>query len=190
MKKSICNTRRKLLKGSVALALTGLGVRPAFAAIQPQEDNAAIARELAFYNLHTGESLTAQYWAEGNYLTDGLADINHILRDFRTNQVLPIDPLLLDLLHQLQSSLGTTRSFQIISGYRSPTTNANLASNSDGVAKHSLHMQGKAIDLRIEGVQLSHLRQAAIALQGGGVGYYPSSNFVHVDVGRVRSWGK
>lgn len=181
MKNQICHTRRNLLKGSVAFALAGLGVRPALASNQP--------RELAFYNLHTGESLTTQYWAEGNFLAEGLADINHILRDFRTNQVKTIDPNLIDLLHQLQSSLGTTRPFEIISGYRSPTTNANLANNSDGVAKRSLHMEGKAIDLRIDGVALNHLRQAAIALQAGGVGYYPGSNFVHVDVGRVRRWG-
>ena len=117
-----------------------------------------------------------------------MADINHILRDFRTNQVLPIDPQLLDLLNGLRSTLGTAQPFQIISGYRSPATNFTLAANSDGVAKGSLHMQGKAIDLRIEGTALGDLRQAAMGLQGGGVGYYPKSNFVHIDVGRVRHW--
>lgn len=182
MKSKICHTRRNLLKGTVALALAGLGVRPVLAANQP--------RELAFYNLHTGESLKTQYWAEGSFIADGLADINHILRDFRTNQVQSIEPNLLELLYQLQTSLGSSQPFQIISGYRSPITNANLASHSEGVAKHSLHMEGKAIDLRIEGVTLNHLRQAAIALRGGGVGYYPNSNFVHVDVGRIRSWGQ
>jgi len=110
------------------------------------------------------------------------------LRDFRTDEVLPIDPQLLDLLHNLRSTLGTNQPFQIISGYRSPTTNANLAANSGGVAKRSLHMQGKAIDIRIEGTPLKHLREAAVALQGGGVGYYPGSNFVHMDVGRIRTW--
>ncbi|MGB4813228.1 MAG: YcbK family protein [Methylophilaceae bacterium] len=188
MKNQICMTRRKLLKSSVALAVTGFSIPSALATVNSYVTKDS-ARVLNFHNLHTGEALQAEYWADGHYLTDELAGINHILRDFRTNQVLPIEPLLLDLLHQLRTSLNTTQPFQIISGYRSPVTNANLAANSDGVAKHSLHMEGKAIDLRIDGINLSNLRQAAIALQGGGVGYYPGSNFVHMDVGRVRSWG-
>ncbi|MGB2831785.1 MAG: DUF882 domain-containing protein [Methylotenera sp.] len=190
-KDPICNYRRNLLKGSMALALASLS-RPTFAAFQPQSVEAqakeTVVRELAFHNLHTGENLKAEYWSEGGYLPDALAGIDHILRDFRTNQVLPIDPQLLDLLHNLRSTLGTNQPFQIISGYRSPATNANLAANSDGVAKKSLHMQGKAIDLRVEGTALKDLRQAALSLQGGGVGYYPGSNFVHVDIGRLRSW--
>ena len=181
----VCKRRRRLLKAGMAFALIGLNVRPALANFE--EKNPTL-RELAFYNLHTGESLKTDYWAEGDYLPDAMANIDYILRDFRTNQVLPIDPQLLDLLNGLRSTLGTTQPFQIISGYRSPATNFTLATNSDGVAKGSLHMQGKAIDLRIEGTALGDLRQAAMGLQGGGVGYYPKSNFVHVDVGRVRHW--
>lgn len=181
----VCKRRRRLLKAGMALALTGLNVRSAYANF---EQNTPTLRELAFYNLHTGESLKTDYWAEGDYLPDAMVNINHILRDFRTNQVLPIDLQLLDLLNSLRSTLGTAQPFQIVSGYRSPATNLNLAANSDGVAKGSLHMQGKAIDLRIEGTVLDDLRQAAIGLKGGGVGYYPKSNFVHLDVGRVRHW--
>ena len=185
MSNKICKTRRGLLKAGMAFALTGLATRPAFAAFE-QEKTAV--RELSFYNVHTGESLKADYWSEGAYLQDALVDINHILRDYSNNQVLPIEPHLLDLLYGLRNTLDTTRPFHIISGYRSPATNAILAANTDGVAKGSLHMQAKAIDFYVEGVPLNELRRAAIALRGGGVGYYPDSNFVHVDVGRVRTW--
>ncbi len=181
----VCKTRRDLLKAGAAFALTGLSMRPAFAALDRSRSE---VREIAFYNLHTGESLRTAYWAEGGYLPDALADINHILRDYRNDQVLPMAPDLIDLLHRLRGTLDTAQPLQIISGYRSPATNAMLAANSDGVAKGSLHTQGKAIDLHIEGVPLNTLRQAAVALQAGGVGYYPKSNFVHVDVGRVRRW--
>ena len=185
MDNKICKGRRGLLKAGMAFALTSLSARPAFAAFE--QGNTA-ARELAFYNLHTGENLKTVYWAEGGYLPDALADINHILRDYRNDQTLPIEIPLLDLLHGLHSTLGTVQPFHIVSGYRSPATNATLAANTDGVAKGSLHMQAKAVDLYIEGVPLDELRRAAIALRGGGVGYYPKSNFVHVDIGRIRSW--
>lgn len=186
MSHKICKTRRSLLKAGMMMALTGgLSARSAFAAFEQEKP---AVRGLAFYNLHTGESLKTDYWAEGVYLSDALADINHILRDYRNDQVLPIEPRLLDLLHGLRNTLDTTRPIQIISGYRSPATNALLAAHSDGVAKGSLHMQAKAIDLHVEGVPLDDLRRAAIALNGGGVGYYPKSNFVHVDIGRVRTW--
>jgi len=189
MKHKTNHTRRHFIKGGIALAFSSLTTHHALAAFKPSSANEIMARELSFFNLHTGEHLVAEYWHQGDYIPDALENINHILRDFRTNQVLPIDPQLLDLLHKLRATLGSVNPFQIISGYRSPKTNANLAANSGGVAKGSLHMQGKAVDLRIEGVHLGDLRQAAMDLQGGGVGYYPNSNFVHVDVGRVRSWG-
>ena len=111
-----------------------------------------------------------------------------MLRDFRANEVKPIDPALLDLLTQIQHRLGTNESFQVISGYRSPLTNAMLHANSEGVAVHSLHIEGKAIDIRVPGRSLEQLRGAALALRDGGVGYYPKSDFVHVDTGRVRFW--
>ena len=145
-------------------------------------------RSLSFHNLHTGESLKTVYWQQGDYLPSSLADINRVLRDHRTGERHDIDPGLLDLLCDLRLRLDTRESLQIISGYRSPSTNAMLHANSDGVATRSLHLDGKAVDIRIRGRALSLLRKTALAMKGGGVGYYPSSDFVHVDVGRVRSW--
>jgi uncharacterized protein YcbK (DUF882 family) len=160
-----------------ALAFSG----PAFAAV-------AGARELRFLHTHTGERLVVQYRGTDGYLADALATVNHFLRDFRTGDVHPIDPGLLDLLGGLTTLTGTARPFEVISGYRSPVTNAQLRSRSEGVAARSLHMVGQAIDIRLADVPLPKLRSAALAVHGGGVGYYPASNFVHVDTGRVRTW--
>ena len=145
-------------------------------------------RTLKFYNLHTGESLKTTYWENGNYNPEELERVNYILRDFRANEIKPIDPTLLDLLTRIQHRLGTAESFQVISGYRSPLTNAMLHSNSEGVAVHSLHIDGKAIDVCVPGRSLAQLRGAALAEKSGGVGYYPRTGFVHVDTGRVRWW--
>jgi uncharacterized protein YcbK (DUF882 family) len=122
---------------------------------------------------------------------DALAQLNHLLRDFRTSLEKPIDPKLFDLLHELGGTLETDQPYHIISGYRSPETNAMLRERGGahtGVASGSLHMVGKAIDIRLPGVKLDHLRSAAASLKLGGVGFYPSSNFVHIDTGRVRYW--
>jgi len=146
------------------------------------------SRSLAFYNTHTGERLKTTYWEQGQYHPEALAEINHLLRDHRTGDHSTMDRELIDLLHRLQAKVGSQREFQIISGYRSPKTNNMLRGKSGGVAKKSLHMQGKAIDIRLPGTELTDLRKAAIALRGGGVGYYSKSNFIHVDVGRVRRW--
>jgi uncharacterized protein YcbK (DUF882 family) len=145
-------------------------------------------RHLSFANLHTGENLTAVYWSNGTYQRNAVAEINHLLRDFRTGDVHPIDLHLLDLLHVLQRKVKSQSAFQVISGYRSPATNAKLASASSGVARRSYHMKGMAIDVALEDRKLSSLRDAALALRAGGVGYYPKPGFVHVDVGPVRSW--
>lgn len=150
--------------------------------------DAISTRSLFLHNLHTDEHLQVTYWARGAYRADALAQIDWIMRDHRSNEVAAIDRNLLDLLHRLQMKLGGKRTFEVISGYRSPATNAMLASVSDGVARKSLHIQGKALDLNVAGVRLSALRSAATALKAGGVGYYPQSGFVHVDVGRVRYW--
>ena len=146
------------------------------------------ARTIAFHNLHTGEHLETTYWAEGNYITPALKHIDHVLRDFRTGDVARIDPRLLDLLHVLRSKMESSEPFHVISGYRSPKTNDTLAQQSNGVAKKSLHMKGMAADVRLPGRALSGLKDAAASLKLGGVGYYPSSDFIHVDVGRVRYW--
>ena len=146
------------------------------------------ARALDFYHTHTSEKLKLVYWEDGEYLVDAMDEINHLLRDFRTGDVHPIDPGVLDILHAARSSLGSNESFEIISGYRSPATNAKLAGRSNGVAKKSLHMQGRALDVRLQGAEIAALRDAAVAQRAGGVGYYPKSDFIHVDTGRFRTW--
>jgi uncharacterized protein YcbK (DUF882 family) len=147
-------------------------------------------RSLAFDNIHTGEKLELEYWREGAYLPDALCAVNHILRDFRTGDIHPIVPQLLDLLTGLRAQLETSEPLSVISGYRSPITNAMLRGERkhSGVAAKSLHMQGMAIDLRIGGRSLAAVHSAALAMRSGGVGYYPVSDFVHVDVGRPRTW--
>jgi uncharacterized protein YcbK (DUF882 family) len=145
-------------------------------------------RSLQFTHTHTGERLAVEYFAGGRYLEDGLATVNHFLRDFRTGDVHTIDPGLLDLLFSLTDLTGTGQPFQVISGYRCPATNDMLRHHSDGVAAGSLHTQGLAVDIRLADVPLARLRGAALAARAGGVGYYPGSNFIHVDTGRVRAW--
>jgi uncharacterized protein YcbK (DUF882 family) len=146
------------------------------------------ARSLAFRNLHTDETVDVVYWADGRLEPDGLREIDWVLRDFRTGEARPIDRRLLDLLWRLRSTLDTEEPYEVISGYRSAATNAMLRRAGRGVARGSLHVQAKAIDIRIPETPLTALRDAARALRLGGVGYYPGSGFVHVDVGRVRVW--
>lgn len=173
--------RRQILKGALGLAGAAmLGQSARAATLAP--------RSLSLLNLHTGEALKATYFESGDYLPDALEAMNRLLRDFRTGDVHPIAPGLLDLVNTLQSRLETTQTVHVISGYRSPHTNAALHERSSGVATRSLHMQGEAMDIRIPGVDLTHLRDAALGLQRGGVGFYPASDFVHVDIGRVRRW--
>jgi uncharacterized protein YcbK (DUF882 family) len=145
-------------------------------------------RALHFLHTHTGEQLSVEYAEGERYLPDALASVNRFLRDHRTGDVHPIDRGLLDLLHGLTQLTDTRRPFQVISGYRSPGTNAMLRRASGGVAGRSLHMVGQAIDIRLADVPLGKLRAAALAAGRGGVGYYPASDFVHVDTGRVRHW--
>jgi uncharacterized protein YcbK (DUF882 family) len=173
-------SRRNFLKLGMLAALPG----PALANADPF----AGERRLHLHNLHTGEKASLAYWIEGEYVAESLAEINRVLRDHRTNEVASIEPRLLDLLHRVNRTMGASGKFEVISGYRSPASNNMLRANSSGVAKRSLHMEGKAIDVRLPGVALADLRRAALGLQGGGVGYYPGSNFVHLDVGRVRAW--
>ncbi len=146
------------------------------------------ARELAFHNLHTDEKLRITYWKDGNYNRQACQQINHILRDFRSGDTYPIDIRLFDLLHELQTKLNNDGTIEIISGYRSPKTNMMLASLSDGVAKNSYHTKGMAIDIRMPGSSLPKIHKTALAMRRGGVGYYPDSEFVHVDVGPIRRW--
>ena len=179
--------RRSFLKMNL-LAMGGLALPSSAMALVP--DNRK-ERVLSFYNTHTGERLkNAVYWAEGGYVRETLQDINYILRDFRQEEVMPIDPVLLDLLHSLRGKLALpgTKPLHIISGYRSPATNQQLRKSSGGVAKRSLHMDGKAVDIRIPGLRTTRLHRAAVGLKRGGVGLYEESDFVHLDIGPVRYW--
>ena len=175
-------SRRGFLTSVTGLAMT-LSSPGVIASKTPVRD-----RELSFYNTHTGEKLSATFWSGGNYLDDGIEQISWILRDHRAGTASAMDPKLLDLLHQLQAKVEHQGEFHIISGYRSPATNKMLNKKSAGVAKRSYHMLGKAIDVRLPGFDTKQLRKAALSLKGGGVGYYASSNFVHLDIGRVRYW--
>ncbi|MGO9453626.1 MAG: DUF882 domain-containing protein [Candidatus Binataceae bacterium] len=162
-------------------ALAGMHVRAS------KHVQKAATRALSFYNLHTGESLKTVYWEHGQYVSGALDEINYLLRDYRRDEVKPIDPNLLDLLVALRDRIHSKAHYEVISGYRSPATNAMLHAETEGVSAHSLHVDGRAIDIRIPGRSLGLVRVAALSMQRGGVGYYPG-RFVHVDTGRVRWW--
>lgn len=183
--------RRQFAVGIAALVGFSAISKPALASIPKLQAKPLIkpARFLAFDNLHTGETTKLTYWEKGQYIKGALAEINHILRDHRTNEVKRIDTALLDDLFILHNKLGSQMPFQIICGYRSPKTNAMMHERSSGVAKKSMHIEGKAIDIRLQDTPLFHLHNAALAMNAGGVGYYPESQFVHVDTGKVRHWG-
>lgn len=150
---------------------------------------ATVERTLSFHHTHTGENLSLVYHDGADYLPDALSEINRLLRDFRSEETYPIDPSLLDLLSTVRTLTGDRGTFEVISGYRSPSTNTMLRrKGGGGVAKRSLHMQGKAIDVRLNGVDSAKLRKASISLARGGIGYYPKSDFVHLDTGRFRTW--
>ncbi len=171
------------MSGAAFLALSTALPAAARAALAAQP-----ARRLALANLHTGESCALTYWEHGAYIPGALTTIRHVLRDHRNNEEHAIDPALLDLLGVLHARLETNAPYEVISGYRSPASNAAMHEHSAGVASHSLHMQGKAIDIRVAGRALGSVHNTALVMGLGGVGYYPSSDFVHVDTGRVRQW--
>jgi len=150
----------------------------------------AAPRSLRFEHTHTGERLALTYAVGDQYVASALDRIQYFLRDFRNGAMHAIDPGLLDQLHLLAATTATRSPFQVISGYRSPATNAMLRREGHGVAAQSLHLQGKAIDIRLTDIALADLRDAALSLRAGGVGFYPSlaSDFVHIDTGRVRRW--
>jgi uncharacterized protein YcbK (DUF882 family) len=175
-------TRRHFLAG-LGSAAAAVVMAPGRLLASPLEE-----RVLSFVHTHTHERLTVPYFADGAYLPEGLSTLSSFLRDFRTGEEHPIDPALFDILDDLRLATGTRSPFQVISGYRSPRTNAMLRANSRGVARGSLHLQGRAIDVRLADVDSATLRDTAIALRRGGVGYYRGPDFVHVDTGRVRRW--
>jgi uncharacterized protein YcbK (DUF882 family) len=165
--------------------------RPAFAALAAPSAIATLppTRTLSLFNIHTGEKAKIEYCVDGMCIPEALGEIRKFLRDYRNGQEHDINTGLLDLLVTLKGKMDTTSPFHVISGYRSPQTNEMLHDETSGVAKHSLHMEGMAIDIRLPGRDLAALHKTALSLKAGGVGYYPASDFVHVDVGRVRHWG-
>ncbi len=181
-------SRRRFLTGlaSGAAALTATTVLPnlAFAA-----KAMPATRSLAFRSLHTGEEVAATYLRGGILQAEGLNRLNHVLRDWRSGEVWEMDRQLLDLLFTLRQRMDSEAPFELISAYRSPKTNAKLASKSNGVAKRSLHMRGMAVDVRLPERDLKALHKVALSLKGGGVGLYTKSGFLHLDTGRVRRWG-
>jgi uncharacterized protein YcbK (DUF882 family) len=170
---------RRRFVASAAAIMTTMAIPTAWAR-QP--------RSLSFYHTHTGERLQITYAESGRYVSTALKEISHFLRDFRTGDEHPIAPDLLDTLYALRERTGGGGTYEIISAFRSPRTNEMLRGASTGVAERSLHMEGRAIDVRLRGVRTARLREEALAMQVGGVGYYPGSDFVHVDNGRVRFW--
>ncbi|MET0010163.1 MAG: DUF882 domain-containing protein [Candidatus Thiodiazotropha sp. 6PLUC4] len=175
-------SRRAFLGG--CLSVGGMLVASPLMAGLIQENQ----RTLSFRHTHTGEKEKITYWRDGHYLNQELQQLNHLLRDHRTGEIAAMDTGLLDLLYGLQLKVGKRGDYEIISAYRSPKTNQMLRSKSNGVAKKSFHMQGKAIDVRLCNCDLKYLRESALALKAGGVGYYPKSGFLHLDTGRVRRW--
>ncbi|WP_299018173.1 YcbK family protein [uncultured Photobacterium sp.] len=175
--------RQLLVAGGLAVGaclLPGVAFSSPFKGTNP--------RKISLCNIHTREDLETQYFDGQNYITEELKRINHICRDFRRNEVANMDRRLFDAIAQIQAGLGHKGQVRIISGYRSPETNKSLQSKSRKVAKKSYHMKGQAIDFNLEGISLKRVRDAALELRLGGVGYYPKDGFVHLDTGPVRRW--
>ncbi len=146
-------------------------------------------KRLSLYHKHTGESLSLTYAHNGEYNQDALRELDHFMRDWRSGAVHPIDPKLFDQLHTLQQLVEQPGPYHVICGYRCPKTNQMLHANSQGVAVHSMHLDGRAIDVSLPGKDVEHLHKAALSMKAGGVGYYLASNFIHLDTGRKRHWG-
>ena len=176
------NRRKLLALGGAALGMALLPSQ-AFASLSTSRP-----RILTLHNLNTGENLKTEFFNGKSYNKEELARLDYFFRDYRANKVKKIDPHLFDQLYRLQVALGTHKPVQLVSGYRAPATNNALRARSKGVAKHSYHTLGRAMDFHIDGIPLSHIRKAALSLKAGGVGYYPRSNFVHIDTGPVRHW--
>ena len=179
-----CCSRRDFLTIGTGLLATCLGPATGWSALLPDRSR----RSLSLFNTHTSERLGVCYFENGAYCPDAMKRINHILRDHRTGDLEAMDTRLMDLLFTVNQRLGTGSPFHIISGYRSPRTNARLRKQSSGVAKFSYHMLGRAIDIRLPGCDTHKLRQTCLDLKRGGVGYYPRSDFVHLDTGAFRTW--
>ncbi|MCK0143569.1 DUF882 domain-containing protein [Aliiroseovarius sp. F20344] len=180
-------TRRGLLGAFAASAVTAA---PMYANAAGFLRGGGDVRRLAMYSGRTGETINMIYWIEGKYIKDGLKEINHFMRDWRTDTSIKIDTRTIDIMAAAHGLMDVREPYTMLSGYRSPKTNAMLRSRSRGVAKNSLHMKGQAADLRLKSRSVNQMFKAAVACRGGGVGRYSGSNFVHMDCGVVRTWGR
>ncbi|WP_028292029.1 DUF882 domain-containing protein [Oceanobacter kriegii] len=179
--------RRGFLRSAVQLT-SGLWLAGASHELLAGQQVAQGERTLKLYNIHTGETIKSTYWADGHYIKDELQQLDYLLRDHRSGGVNAIQRGLYDRIHYLQQTFASREPVYIISGYRSPKSNSSLRKTTSGVAEGSLHMQGRAVDIRIPGVSHRSLHKAAVGLGEGGVGYYPRSGFIHIDTGRTRRW--
>jgi uncharacterized protein YcbK (DUF882 family) len=180
-------SRRRFLKSAACGSLLALGTPKI---VQAAFSGFSTHKTLALEHHHTGETLSLTYYEQGRYIYGAVDEISYFLRDYHNDTVHPVDAALLDQLYDVKLLLGINKPFHIVSGYRSPQTNASLRRHSRGVARQSLHMEGRAVDIRMEGVSAKTIRNAALSMYRGGVGYYPSSNFVHLDTGDIRTWSR
>jgi uncharacterized protein YcbK (DUF882 family) len=178
-------SRRSFLKWMIITGITTHFPSNAFGRAMPCPSS---ERMLSLHNINTGEHFKEVYWVNGHYLIESLNEINRIFRDHRTDETIPIDTRLIDLLHSIHATYGDSHTIGIVSGYRSPKTNEYLRMKGRGVARNSLHKKGMAADLVLPGVPIMELRKTAVKMKAGGVGYYPKRNFIHIDTGRVRYW--
>ncbi len=180
MREASFSRRKFLISASSFITITAIPsfATPVLSLARPHFSS----RKLSLYNIHSKEDFEGVYWREGHYDEEALLRLAHLLRDRRNNKQYFVDTRLFDVLHHLHSILGTRDPFHVICGYRSPETNAALHKKNKGVAANSLHVKGKAIDIRHEHISLKNLCHSARSLKAGGVGYYPKSNFIHVDI--------
>ena len=180
-------TRRGVLG---AFAATAIAAAPTYANALGFLRGGGDIRRLRLYNARTDEQLDTVYWVEGDYIGEALTEINHVMRDWRQNEAITIDRRTVDIMAAAHNLLDVDEPYMLLSGYRSPKTNAMLRARSGGVARNSLHMKGQAADLRLGSRSVNQIFRAASACSAGGVGKYSSSNFVHMDCGDVRTWGR
>ncbi len=187
----LVDSHRRLFSAGLGIGLGSLAAAPSVAVAEAAAMvSAQPERRLRLANAHTWEKLDLVYWAEGKYNPESMAEINHLMRDHRANRSKAMDVNLIDQLHALVTALDTKERVHVLSGYRTPETNARLRSRSKAVAKYSLHMDARAMDFNIPGKNAKTIHKAAMAMNAGGVGLYSRSGFVHIDTGRVRSWGQ
>lgn len=180
-------TRRAILGAFAATAITAA---PFFPGVTAYARGAGDIRRLRFYSGRTGENINMIYWIDGQYVPESMGEINHFFRDWRNNHVHNIDARTIDFLAAAHNLLRVSEPYMLLSGYRSPATNAMLRARSNNVAQNSLHLRGQAADVRLNSRSVSQIAQAAISCNAGGVGRYSGSNFVHFDCGVNRSWGR